>query len=346
MGERTKIQWCDHTFNPWRGCAKVSAGCDNCYAERQAKRNPKVLGEWGVNGRRAIAAFDYWRQPLRWNKEAGRRGVRRRVFCGSLMDFFEGGPAGRQAEVENARMRTMHLIAETPNLDWLLLTKRPELVQSTLTWLCQTMYDEGGGVLVRNWQAGWTPENVWLGTTVENQEMADKRIPILLKIPARVRFLSCEPLLGPVDLRPWLGFVHADAIGASQLPSGYPWPLDEQPWYGGLDWVICGGESGEHARPMHPDWARSLRDQCQAASVPFFFKQWGEWREYDNRMDPLASPSTGELPPRTIRINRDGSDISRTHLSWHDGDTHVIRVGKKSSGRLLDGREWNEMLTL
>lgn len=240
MGATTKIAWCDHTFNPWRGCTKVSQGCANCYAEMLSLRNPTVLGEWGAKGVRAIGTESYWKLPLGWDRKAKADNVRRRVFCASLADVFE-----ERAELDAHRLRLFGIIKQTPNLDWLLLTKRPTFAKR---WL-----RECGLVM---------PENVWMGTSAENQEMADERIPVLLSIPATRHFVSCEPLLGEVDLMPYFSdseFQH-DATYA----------------YGGLDWVIVGGESGAKARPMKADWARSLRDQCGKAGVAFFFKQWGE----------------------------------------------------------------------
>ncbi len=267
MGTNSKIEWTDHTFNPWRGCQKVSPGCDHCYAERMAKRNPPALGEWGPDGERVIASDAYWQQPRRWNKQAERDGVRRKVFCGSMMDVFED-----REELRTARGELLSLVRATPRLDWLLLTKRPQDIKHLWD---QAATDFGDLSLLG------VDRRVWFGVTVENQAAAGDRIPIVVKVPAAVRFLSMDPLLEMVDISAWL-------------------PL--------IDWVIVGGESGPQARPMHPDWVRSLRDQCQAAGVPFFFKQWGEWGTSCN-MAPYV----------------------------------MYRIGKKAAGRLLDGREWNEI---
>jgi protein gp37 len=258
------------TFNPWRGCTKVSPGCTHCYAETLSHRNPKVLGIWGDNGTRVVASEAAWREPWKWDRAAGAAGERHRVFCASLADVFEDRP-----ELVAPRVRLFHLINETPNLDWLLLTKRPENIRR----FC------GAPDVRRSW-AESTPPNVWLGTSIENQATADERIPHLLKTPAAVRFLSCEPLLGPVDLMPW--FQRGERCrecGSTKLGTLDPCGPD---WYAGLPplctrcggltespihWVIVGGESGPKARPMHPAWARSLRDQCQAAGVSYFMKQ-------------------------------------------------------------------------
>lgn len=297
MAEHTKIEWCDMTWNCWRGCSRVSAGCVNCYAERQAKRNPSVLGEWGT-GKRVIASESYWQQPIRWNKKARQEGRRYRVFCGSMMDVFEDRP-----ELEEPRNKLLTTIFATPHLDWLLLTKRPENAQD-LCW--------------KKWRAG-IPENVWMGVSVENQETADERIPLLLQIPAAVRFLSCEPLIGPIRLNEWLLSEHGRRqIGARP----------------GIGWVIVGGESGPKARPMHPSWVRSIRDQCQAAGVPFFFKQWGEWSAFN----------TGTYHIGTIAPDgwwSEGEPAGCGHD--HRGAKTVWKVGKKAAGRLLDGRTWEEI---
>lgn len=247
MGQDSKIEWTHHTFNPWWGCVRVSPGCEHCYAETFAKR--VGLNVWGPakTTERRLFGEKHWAEPLKWNKQAGQAGERRRVFCASMADVFEEHP-----QIETERWRLWDLIEETPALDWLLLTKRPEnIIANTARWA------PWGPI-------GKWPDNIWIGTTVENQEQAEKRIPILLNVPARVRFLSCEPLLGPVDLDQ-----------AARHPDGTRRPN----WGLGIHWVICGGESGHGARPMNPEWARSLRDQCQAAGVAYHFKQWGEYRD-------------------------------------------------------------------
>jgi protein gp37 len=232
MGERTAISWCDHTFNPWVGCTKVSPACDRCYAESWAKRTGQSQ-LW--RGERRRTSETTWKSPVTWNKWAARDGVRRRVFCASLADVFDNQiPAEWRADL-------WRLIAGAPILDWLLLTKRPQNIVK---------------MLPPNWGDGYP--HVWLGTTVENQGEANRRIPHLLAAPARVRFLSCEPLLDILDL--WL----------------YLDPC--QVFRRRVNWVICGGESGGRARPMNLAWARSLRDQCAEAGVPFHFKQWGGLR--------------------------------------------------------------------
>lgn len=253
----TKIEWAHHTFNPWRGCTKVSEGCRNCYADAFSSRNPKVLGVWGPNGTRVVAADAAWKEPLKWDRAAKAAGERHRVFCASLADVFEGPdtmPAESWDAVTQARKRLGKLILDTPNLTWMLLTKRPQNILP----ISADMWVRFGGPTTP------LPDNVWIGVSVENQQAANERIPHLLKVPARVRFLSCEPLLGDVRICHVGGW--ADAAH----------------WWGktilgpdGISWVIVGGESGPNARPMHPKWARSLRDQCIGAGVAFFMKQMG-----------------------------------------------------------------------
>lgn len=329
MGSTTKISWCDSTFNPWIGCTKVSPGCANCYAEAMMHRWGKDI--WGPGKPRQRTSAANWKQPLKWEAEAARTGIRRKVFCGSLCDWLDPEiPIEWLADL-------LDLIRRTPHLDWLLLTKRPELYQNRLEVLLAWLEDGGLSrsdkwpgllTLVANMTGSWGGPtryrlpNVWIGATVENQEMADKRIPELLKIPARVRFLSCEPLLGPINLNEPMPGPIVDGI--------YP------PWYiqSGIDWVICGGESGPRARPMHPDWARSLRDQCKAAGVPFFFKQWGEWA-------PVEAID-GSLEGKEAWISLDGEVSDGSEVDFFGGDVQVIRVGKAHAGHLLDGVEHHE----
>lgn len=339
MSDATKISWTDSTFNPWIGCTKVSPGCDSCYAEAMMdKRYGKV--SWGAGQRRVRTAAENWKKPVRWNARdfyecstcswrgdtvemdgpSGKAGggcphcapargmvrlARRRVFCASLADVFDNAvdPAWR------ADLFT--LIEETPNLDWLLLTKRignvPRLMENVLHRL--------------HWPASASfatmLPNVWLGATVVNQAEADRDIPKLLAEPARVRFLSIEPMLGPINLE---RIKHPYGIAPSDtFDCTAPWGARTQ-----IDWVIVGGESGSAARAVHPDWVRSLRDQCVAARLPMHFKQWGEWAPKDAAFgDRGIYPGgpTANLPPDNIL---------------------TIRCGTKRAGRQLDGREWND----
>lgn len=273
MAQNSKIEWTHHTFNPWRGCTKVSAGCDNCYAEKMSGRNPNVLGVWGKYGTRVVASDAMWREPLKWNRAAEQAGERHRVFCASLADVFESGetiPTASLQAVGDARERLFELIEHTPHLDWLLLTKRPENVLRWLTPDCGSLPEERA-------YAGRIdlPPNVWIGTSVEDQKTADERIPHLLRISAKVRFLSIEPLLGPVDLT---------SLTDREIPPN----LDDcLQGHNAINWVIVGGESGPNARPMHVDWVRSIRDQCVEAGVPVFVKQLGAnvWDRNDAGFD-------------------------------------------------------------
>lgn len=294
MSANTKIEWAHHTFNPWYGCQKVSTGCDHCYAEGWAKRSGLV--QWGPGAGRRRSSPRNWRQPLKWNADAGRLGVRHRVFCASLADVFDNQVP------EEWRSDVFALIEATPHLDWLLVTKRIGNAK-------KMMFQARGGALP-------LLHNVWLGITVVNQEEADRDIPKLLEVPSVIRFLSMEPLLGPVDFY---------QTSAAMLSSGHPWR--NGPILGGINWVIAGGESGPNARPSHPNWFRSLRDQCAEAEVPFFFKQWGEWGEAWGGCTHLIYP--------------DGRVVEGSHEhpdAWkHKTAETIARMGKQSSGRLIDG---------
>lgn len=253
MGENSKIEWTTHTFNPWWGCTKVSEACKHCYAEAWAKRVGQPV--WGPKVDRRSFGDQHWRQPLRWNAAAAGLSERPRVFCASMADVFED-----RDELDLHRRRLWDLIDATPNLNWLLLTKRPQNVRR-----------------LAGWGAFW-PENVWLGTTVELQKRADELLPHLAENPAKVRFISAEPLLGSLQIEKWLGPV--------------------------INWVITGGESGPKARPASPAWFRSLHIQCMEKDVPFHFKQWGDW----------APGNTVNLPrSKSLRIAQaaDGTEMMR-----------------------------------
>jgi protein gp37 len=241
MAENTKIEWCDHTFNPWTGCTKVSPGCDHCYAEGWAKRSGAV--KWGAGEPRRRTTEGNWKLPHKWNRQAKADGRRYRVFCASLADVFDN------AVDPQWRADLFWLIEQTPHLDWLLLTKRIGNAHGMMRDAYAAIDPTADFPLPR--------PNVWIGATIVNQEEADRDIDKLDATPAAVRFLSMEPLLGPVD------------IGFTRLWGGMG--------RNGIDWVIVGGESGYGARPMNRAWAQSLRDQCARAGVPFLFKQWGEW---------------------------------------------------------------------
>lgn len=291
---KTKIEWADYTFNPWIGCSKVSAGCKHCYAETlMDTRYGRV--EWGEHGTRVRTSPGNWKKPISWDKQVESTGLKR-VFCASLADVFEDRP-----ELEQWRTDLFGLIQQTPNLIWMLLTKRPE------------------NVLNMGFNQEALP-NVWIGTSVENQETANERIPHLLKVPAAVRFLSCEPLLGPVDLKTvqYDNIVEIDSLtGDHGVIKPYRGRSGNK-----INWVIVGGESGSNARPMHPDWVRSLRNQCVESGVPFFFKQNGAYRPASND-DPLYKQQ-------------------HKFMFSEFATVPMVKISKKEDDRLLDGREWNE----
>lgn len=280
MATETKIEWCHHTFNPWRGCTKVSAGCTHCYAETMSKRNPKTLGVWGDSGTRVVASEAMWREPLKWDKAAVKAGERRRVFCASLADWLEDRP-----ELVAPRVRLYHLIEQTKNLDWLLLTKRIENYQRF----------QGGDGVPRSWTES-VRSNVWLGVSVENQAAADERISLLKQTPAAVRFLSVEPLLGPVRL-PF-------RYGDDPYHGDYGQSLIHQ----AIDWVIVGGESGPGARPCNVEWIRSIVRQCSDTDVACFVKQLGSKPEKTSGagLERLKDPKGGDMEewPADLRVRQ------------------------------------------
>lgn len=293
MGDRTGIEWTDATWNPVTGCTKVSQGCKHCYAERVF---PRVYGKdvsldlkTGETRQRRFTDVtvheDRLDVPLRWKRP-------RRIFVNSMSDLFH------EDVPDEFIGRVYTTMAKAPQHTFQVLTKRQERMRE---W-----HSRRGGQYL---------PNVWLGVSVEDQATADERIPLLLRTPAAVRWISAEPLLGPIDLRylqPGDPPTEIDALsGTHGVLRPHRGRCDK------LDWIVAGGESGPGARPMHPDWARSLRDQCQAAGVPFLFKQWGE------------HVSVSEVAG------------AGAHFTFPDGAT-VRRVGKRAAGRTLDGRTWDE----
>jgi len=303
MGAKTGIEWTDATWNPIMGCSRVSEGCRHCYAEgvaarfglkkNGAEKKPTVYdglihivnGEPVWTGK--IVETRQLLTPLKWRKP-------KRIFVNSMSDLFHENVTDEQ------RDRIFAVMALCPQHTFQVLTKRPAIMHrylsdSETSLRVQDCVDE----MTDSYAYVEPFPNLWLGVSVENQAAADERIPLLLQTPAAVRFLSCEPLLGPLLIE---GALH-------NLPE-----FDDVPQLPRIDWVICGGESGPHARPMHPDWARSLRDQCAAAGVSFFFKQWGQWT-------PTADP----------KIAADRGISLKDCLSWH--------AKKADAGSLLDGIE-------
>jgi protein gp37 len=323
MGEHSKIEWTDHTFNPFIGCQKVGPGCDFCYAEDMMdKRYGRV--QWGPHGDRVRTSAANWKKPLAWNRAAAAAGERHRVFCASLADWADT----HKSIPHTWREDLGDLIEATPNLDWLLLTKRIGNADEVLGEMFTFQ----------------VPSNVWIGITVVTQAEADRDIPKLMELASNRKitktFLSMEPLLGFVRIAPWLHDSDCRMITTAYEECSCSEPREVR-----VDWVIAGGESGPNARPMHPDWARSLRDQCAAAGVPFLFKQWGEWLPWEPEQAPFWMAQNG----RSEDSHRLFPDIDNAP-NWDDGLGYVAdgcshaafqRVGKKAAGRLLDGKEHN-----
>ena len=341
----TKIEWADHTINPTVGCMKCSPGCANCYAERFAARlvrNPQTAAKYaGV-----VDEHGHWTGKISepdYSVFERLPKTPKRVFLGSMTDlFFQGvNDYGRKAlrtndgKLYEFAPNTMHVriarllvqIGRYPQHTFMMLTKRPEAMGEALDLLLKRPL-----------------LNLWIGVTVCNQEEADEKIPVLLSIPAAKRFVSIEPMLGAIELREHFLREHClvckgtdrDYTGCHSQTEGhfccndgcdctaYPWGTH---WMRGLDWVICGGETGHNARPMHPEWARSLRDQCQGAGVPFFFKGWGEWVTENQSPEDIVLPGSAIVPHGWVGKKYEDS---------------LYKVGKKRAGRLLDGVEYSE----
>ena len=335
MGSDSKIEWTHHTFNAWRGCEKVSPGCDHCYAEALSRRNPAALGEWGPDGNRVIGALDYWDLPLKWARDAAAAGERRRVFALSLGDWLEDRP-----ELLESRLRLLDLVRRTADhLDWLLLTKRPQnfyrVVSDTATNVLGNC-DEWDETLawIADWIIGKPPANVWLGVSAEDQERWDLRWPVLAELPAAVRFVSIEPLLGPLApsclCEKCGGLISGDPLACPNC-GRHVWGIRP-------DWIIVGGESGHGARPMHPQWPRRIREWCELHGTAFFFKQWGEWATFYDR--DADDPDWRNVPAESSTVQR----INLAGGQGFHGDrvVYLRRVGKKAAGRELDGRTWDQ----
>lgn len=340
MAEKSAIEWTDATWNPITGCTLVSEGCRHCYAAQLAatrlKNHPSRQGLARLNAA-GEAKFtgevrfnEQWlADPLRWKRP-------RMIFVCAHGDLFHESVPDEWID------RVFRVMAIAKQHTFQVLTKRPARARSYLS-------REGREMNIRSKSLGWPLQNVWLGTSIEDQATADTRIPDLLETPAALRFVSAEPLLGPVDLTHIQDGVDDDfsdcgghpdphypidsvGWGRTDALTGYYWSTTQTPdgvvdraneqvviYQPTIDWVICGGESGPHARPMHPDWARSLRDQCVAAGVPFFFKQWGAW-----------------LPAGQLMAD------GRT---WAPECGNALHATKSLSGRSLDGKIWNQMPT-
>lgn len=345
MADKSNIEWTDATWNPVLGCDKVSPGCKNCYAIKTAWRlqhnpNPKVAaafeglvaiegGKPNWTGRVNFVA-ERLSDPIDWEKP-------RRIFVNSQSDLFHDGVTDKQIAA------AFGVMAATPRHTYQILTKRTDrarawfegleliYLQNKIRHCSAEAFNLGIGIRARELAVlhpVWPLPNVWLGVSVENQKAADERIPLLLQTPAAVRWLSIEPLLAPITFR-WARWDHhqphprrvnqlPDVERGGKIIAGCVDHLDGLRM---LDWVVAGGESGPGARPMHSEWARSLRDQCKAAGVPFFFKQWGEWKPTNSNRGEAGDFFAGI-------VNQRGD--------W------MRKVGKKAAGRKLDGVEHNE----
>lgn len=300
MGDNSKIEWTDATWNPVTGCTKVSAGCKNCYAERIMKRTHpgRAFTDLLIHDKNTLDRPLHWKRP-------------RRIFVNSMSDLFH---EGLPTLFVDAVFQTM---AAAKQHTFQILTKRPERM---LGYISKSAYLSNSPL-----------PNVWLGVSCEDQKTADERVPLLLDVPAAVRFVSCEPLLGAINLVNIIKHNIEREIGVKSI--------DKQSF---LDWVIVGGESGPHARPMHPTWIQSLKDQCEAAGVPFFFKQWGEWIAASQKFhtELIKPESIGDLQCQWLQI--DGASRPIGHGLMESHDMLMMRVGKRNAGRLLDGVEWNQ----
>ena len=310
MGDRTGIEWTDATWNPIRGCTRVSEGCRNCYAEVMASRfcgpgqpyeGVAKDGRWTGEIRVVEKALE---QPMRWKRP-------RRIFVNSMSDLFHEGVS------DEVIIKVLNVAIQCPQHVFQVLTKRPERMAGVLQSCSNEVFGKclSGEPTVSDWPI----PNLWLGVSVENQATADERIPLLMQTPAAVRWLSMEPLLGGVDIARWLrcGLCGSNEQHGNEKASGC-WH-DSRYWarHRLIDWVVLGGESGPGSRPMHPDWARSIRDQCAEAGVAFLFKQWGDWTPAGHPMQP--------------------EHLDESRIWSADPDCTMVRLGKKATGRILDG---------
>lgn len=329
----TKIEWCEETWNPIIGCSHVSPGCDNCYAERMAGRlanmpqqheNYSKVVRWGQHPKTDMYyASGKWdgkthlvesalEKPLRWKKP-------RTIFVCSMGDLFH------ESVEWNWITKVIRVIEDSPQHTFLILTKRPERM---LIYFQQV------------WQEyGWKHiDNLWLGVTAENQDQADKRIPILLNIPAAKRFVSIEPMLSEVNIEIWIH--DSNCTYDIRREAGC---ICSEPREACIDWVIVGGETGPNSRPMHPDWVRYVRDQCQSAGVPFFFKQWGE---YGQGSELGGTQYAVSLQGDFVKYHDQeewGLMVRKHNNSWHESRVTIMSmVCKKKAGHLLDRKEWRE----
>lgn len=337
MAEDSKIEWTDHTFNPWIGCQKVGPGCDNCYAETWDNRFEG--GRWGPHAERRRTKEQNWNKVRGWNRKARDTGIREKVFVASLADVCDT----HRSIPEAWRLDLGRLVEECEALDFLFLTKRAGNIEPALRMTFPQAI----------------PSNLWMGLTVVDQHEADRDVLRLgmakINLGIAVTFLSIEPMLGAIDLTALrckdgegtdltYNALSGEAwVEGSASAAAYSNAADGVPV---VDWVICGGESGPDARPMHPDWARGLRDQCAAAGTGFLFKQWGEWAPgdaFEMTHDQPVTHKNGDVKDwmdRYVMTETWGARLRGHSWTGHSTDL-VYRVGKKPAGRLLDGRTWD-----
>ncbi len=334
MGDHSGIEWTDETWNPIVGCDIVSPGCTNCYAMKWAGRaldyptskhthyhgtTKKVNGNIVWSGKVALAPDHILLAPLKWKAP-------RKIFVNSMGDLFhESVPYGWIDQV-------FEMMALCPQHTFQVLTKRSNRMREYFQAI------RGVATMANR---PWPLSNVWLGVSAEDQTRADERIPDLLATPAAVRFVSAEPLLGPIDFT-FLKYEGVTHINALTGDNGFTLPMAGRGPK--LDWIIAGGESGHGARPMHPDWARQIRDQCQAAGTAFFFKQWGEWAPQLGAVDISDTPEQSRFKWAEWQIDSCKWDYI-DYPQWcedMDADHSVIRIGKARAGNLLDGKTHNQ----
>ena len=348
MSMNSTIEWTDATWNPVRGCSIVSKGCTNCYAMRQAHRFSGVgkpyegltkLTKGGpVWTGKVRFVHELLDAPLHWRKP-------RRIFINSMSDLFH-------EDVDAVSIGSvLGIAAACPQHTFQVLTKRPQRMLDILrSEKFLDAYETSEAMYTHN-ETPWPPANVWLGVSVEDQASADERIPLLLQTPAAVRWISAEPLLGPITLRREISSKSGptpcapESWEVSDWLSGWRGSLDHKRHGAGhaspgLNWVVAGGESGPGARPSHPDWFRSLRDQCAAVGVPYFFKQWGAWLPWGQNAAALERHRLQPSP--AIRYDEEGDRYSCTSELLSNPLCQIFNVGKRAAGRVLDGRTHDE----
>jgi len=367
----SKIEWTQKTWNPVRGCSHVSEGCKHCYAERMAGRfcgegQPYhgLVAEVGSRSRNkygpkwlggAVLIPEMLTAPVQWKKPS-------LVFVNSMSDLFHETLSDEAIDaVFGAMWACLYTGRDAgEGHTFQVLTKRAKRMRDYLStdrreaWASHAIHLGGGsdpdGIYDQVRFFDGPHPRIHLGVSVENQAAADERIPLLLQCPATVRWVSCEPLLGSVDLSGFMWPTCWVWDGKYRTPeeaiaAGARATKERQCLVSGgsvfINWVVCGGESGPHARPMHPDWARSLRDQCQSAGVPYWFKQWGEWIPDNQRTwrDGPGVPTWGLVNKSGAfrRVLADGNRVAQSDPTWRDGEEGVTRCGKKRAGSLLDG---------